>query len=167
MAKEQGHSYLQMTFPSLQATLDFQVPDGTQGSNPTQMHPLPPPQVPPGRPARGNAFLLCLYHLPGLYHFLPCAKALYECVLSPQLDCELFAAWDHVLFIFASPTASNIVSGSQSAPSTRLWDTQMDSRGNGRKRGPWVAGVLSILTLHHSPVCPRKVHCGSPALSPR
>lgn len=93
-------------------------------------------QVLPGRPTRGNAFLLCLYHLPGLYHFLPCVKALYECVLSPRLDCELFAGWDHVLFIFASPTAFNIVSGSQSAPSTRLWDTQMNFRGKGRKWGP-------------------------------
>lgn len=130
MEKGQGHSYLQTTFTFLQVALDFQVPDGTQGSNPTQMPPAPP-QVLPGRPARGNAFLLCLYHLPGLYHFLPCVKALYECVLSPQLDCEPFAGWDHVLFISASPTASNIVSGSPSAPSTRLWDTQMNSGGKG------------------------------------
>lgn len=139
MEKGQGHSYLQLTFTFFQVALNFQVLDGTQGLNPTQM---PPPPSLPSSSCRGNAFLLCLYHVSGLYHFLLCVKALYECILSPQLDCELFTGWDHVLFIFASPTASNIVPGSQRAERTRLWDAWMNSRGGREERGPF--GLLGF-----------------------
>lgn len=89
----------------------------------------------------------CLSALP--YHFLPCVKALYEGILSPQLDCELFAGWDHVLFIFASPTASNIVPGSQRVPSTCLWDAWMNSRGRREERRS-VYFELGIAVIHAS-----------------
>lgn len=104
MKKGQGHSCLQLTFTFLQVALSFQVLDGTY-SNATSFK---------------RSLMVLLEAMPAALCSSLCArlKALYKRVLPPQSDRELFAGWGHVLFIFASPTVSNIVPGSQRAPST-------------------------------------------------